>query len=113
MNIHIANVNFGKLTSSHFFAWRSGLKTGCYYLRTKAAVDAIKFTVDTKVLRDTKTAAADAAAAVTSSSARTQYDETSTVESRAATAAAAAAAQNEASMMCSSDNRDDCMSCGS
>jgi ribonucleoside-diphosphate reductase alpha chain len=40
------NVNFGKLTSMHFHAWKKGLKTGMYYLRTKAAVDAIKFTVE-------------------------------------------------------------------
>ena len=37
-----------KLTSMHFYAWKSGLKTGMYYLRTKSAVDAIKFTLDTK-----------------------------------------------------------------
>ena len=35
-----------KLTSMHFYAWKSGLKTGMYYLRTKSAVDAIKFTLD-------------------------------------------------------------------
>ena len=34
-----------KLTSMHFYAWKSGLKTGMYYLRTKSAVDAIKFTL--------------------------------------------------------------------
>jgi ribonucleoside-diphosphate reductase alpha chain len=39
------NVTTSKLTSMHFYAWKSGLKTGMYYLRTKAAVDAIKFTV--------------------------------------------------------------------
>ena len=37
-----------KLTSMHFYAWQSGLKTGMYYLRTKSAVDAIKFTLDNK-----------------------------------------------------------------
>ena len=37
--------NFGKLTSMHFHAWKKGLKTGLYYLRTKAAADAIKFTI--------------------------------------------------------------------
>ena len=40
------NANYSKLTSMHFYAWKSGLKTGMYYLRTKAAVDAIKFTLD-------------------------------------------------------------------
>ncbi len=45
-NVHIQNPNFGKLTSMHFYSWKKGLKTGMYYLRTKAATDAIKFTVD-------------------------------------------------------------------
>ncbi len=50
LNIFMEDPNFGKLTSMHFFGWESGLKTGMYYLRTKAATDAIKFTVDkTKV----------------------------------------------------------------
>ncbi|MDA9563904.1 ribonucleoside-diphosphate reductase subunit alpha [Flavobacteriales bacterium] len=46
LNIHIENANFAKLTSMHFYGWKKGLKTGMYYLRTKAATDAIKFTVD-------------------------------------------------------------------
>jgi ribonucleoside-diphosphate reductase alpha chain len=46
LNIHMLDVNFGKLTSMHFYAWKKGLKTGMYYLRTKAAADAIKFTVE-------------------------------------------------------------------
>ena len=46
LNIHIQNPNFGKLTSMHFHAWKRGLKTGMYYLRTKAASDAVKFTVE-------------------------------------------------------------------
>ncbi|GAA4016519.1 ribonucleoside-diphosphate reductase subunit alpha [Hymenobacter fastidiosus] len=45
LNLHVLNVNFGKLTSMHFHSWKRGLKTGMYYLRTKAAADAIKFTV--------------------------------------------------------------------
>jgi len=45
MNIHIQDANFGKLTSMHFYAWKKGMKTGMYYLRIKAATDAIKFTV--------------------------------------------------------------------
>ncbi|EKB61168.1 ribonucleoside-diphosphate reductase subunit alpha [Bergeyella zoohelcum] len=50
LNLFMAEPNFAKLTSMHFHAWKSGLKTGMYYLRTKAAVDAIKFTVDTQIL---------------------------------------------------------------
>lgn len=46
LNIHITNPNFGKLTSMHFYAWKRGLKTGLYYLRSTAAADAIKFTLD-------------------------------------------------------------------
>ena len=46
LNIHLQDANFGKMTSMHFYAWKKGLKTGMYYLRTKAATDAIKFTVE-------------------------------------------------------------------
>ncbi|MBT8183435.1 MAG: ribonucleoside-diphosphate reductase subunit alpha, partial [Eudoraea sp.] len=46
LNLFLENANYAKLTSMHFYAWKSGLKTGMYYLRTKAAVDAIKFTLD-------------------------------------------------------------------
>jgi ribonucleoside-diphosphate reductase alpha chain len=46
LNIHLTNVNTGKLTSMHFYAWKKGLKTGMYYLRTQAAADAIKFTIN-------------------------------------------------------------------
>jgi len=49
-NVHMANCTSGKLTSMHFYGWKAGLKTGMYYLRTKAAVDAIKFTVDAEKL---------------------------------------------------------------
>ncbi|CAK1540478.1 unnamed protein product [Leptosia nina] len=45
-NIHVAEPNYGKLTSIHFYAWKMGLKTGMYYLRTKPAANAIQFTVD-------------------------------------------------------------------
>ena len=50
LNIFMENANFGKLTSMHFYGWEKGLKTGMYYLRTKAATDAIKFTVDKTVV---------------------------------------------------------------
>ncbi|GJM60206.1 ribonucleoside-diphosphate reductase subunit alpha [Persicobacter diffluens] len=53
MNVHLQDVNFGKLTSMHFYAWRKGLKTGMYYLRTKAAADAIKFTLKKEELQPT------------------------------------------------------------
>jgi ribonucleoside-diphosphate reductase alpha chain len=53
LNIFMENANFGKLTSMHFYGWEKGLKTGMYYLRTKAATDAIKFTVDKSVVDET------------------------------------------------------------
>lgn len=52
LNIFMENANFGKLTSMHFYGWEKGLKTGMYYLRTKAATDAIKFTVDKAVTEE-------------------------------------------------------------
>ncbi|MFO7702467.1 MAG: ribonucleoside-diphosphate reductase subunit alpha [Psychroflexus maritimus] len=46
LNLFMEGATFAKLTSMHFYAWKSGLKTGMYYLRTKSAVDAIKFTLN-------------------------------------------------------------------
>ena len=48
LNLFVESPNYAKLTSMHFHAWRSGLKTGMYYLRSKAAVDPIKFTLSAK-----------------------------------------------------------------
>jgi len=94
LNIHLADVNAGKLTSLHFHAWRRGLKTGMYYLRTRAAADAIKFTVDSAALKEN---AKDAA---------------NMTEAEAVAAEAAAEAARLA-MVCSLTNRDACISCGS
>lgn len=52
LNVFMENANFGKLTSMHFYGWEKGLKTGMYYLRTKAATDAIKFTIDKEMVQD-------------------------------------------------------------
>jgi ribonucleoside-diphosphate reductase alpha subunit len=52
LNIFMENANFGKLTSMHFYGWEKGLKTGMYYLRTKAATDAIKFTIDKSAVQE-------------------------------------------------------------
>eukprot|EP00405_Crypthecodinium_cohnii_P016886 CAMPEP_0206458424 /NCGR_PEP_ID=MMETSP0324_2-20121206/23560_1 /ASSEMBLY_ACC=CAM_ASM_000836 /TAXON_ID=2866 /ORGANISM="Crypthecodinium cohnii, Strain Seligo" /LENGTH=798 /DNA_ID=CAMNT_0053929757 /DNA_START=103 /DNA_END=2499 /DNA_ORIENTATION=+ len=52
LNIHMTDVTHAKLSSMHFHGWSKGLKTGMYYLRTKAAVDAIKFTVDVNQVKD-------------------------------------------------------------
>jgi len=103
LNIHIQDVNFGKLTSMHFHAWKLGLKTGMYYLRTKAAADAIKFTVEKQ--------------------AEVQIEQTNNVKETemqyaAHTAQAAASfstddSQNRSDMACSLDNPEACEACGS
>jgi ribonucleoside-diphosphate reductase alpha subunit len=62
-NVHMRDPNFGKLTSMHFYAWHAGLKTGMYYLRSQAAADAIKFTVDHELVAGKKVGAAGAAGA--------------------------------------------------
>ena len=50
LNLFVADPNYAKLTSMHFYTWKKGLKTGCYYLRTKAPVTAQKFTIEPKML---------------------------------------------------------------
>ncbi|RZJ98938.1 MAG: ribonucleoside-diphosphate reductase subunit alpha, partial [Flavobacterium sp.] len=52
LNLFMQDANYAKLTSMHFYAWQSGLKTGMYYLRTKSAVDAIKFTLNNDKVAD-------------------------------------------------------------
>ena len=54
LNLFMENANFAKLTSMHFYGWESGLKTGMYYLRTKAAADAVKFTLDKSAMEQPK-----------------------------------------------------------
>merc|ERR1712179_556811 len=56
LNIHMVDASTAKLSSMHFHGWQLGLKTGMYYLRTKAATDAIKFTVDVEKVRRASTA---------------------------------------------------------
>jgi len=53
MNVHIGEPNTSKLTSMHFYAWKKGLKTGMYYLRTRPKADAIQFTVNQEMLAET------------------------------------------------------------
>ena len=48
MNLWLANPTFGKVSSMHMYAWKKGLKTGMYYLRSRSAVDAVKVTVSTE-----------------------------------------------------------------
>jgi ribonucleoside-diphosphate reductase alpha chain len=84
LNLFVENPTFAKLTSMHFYAWKKGLKTGMYYLRSKAAVDPIKFTLSSK--HQTKFVKAE-------------------VEANAA--------NTEEGIACSIDNPDDCLMCGS
>ncbi|MBL7833304.1 MAG: ribonucleoside-diphosphate reductase subunit alpha [Cyclobacteriaceae bacterium] len=108
LNIHLKDPNFGKLTSMHFYAWKKGLKTGMYYLRTQAAADAIQFTLDKtamqqkpevvekKVVGVEETLATPVVANVVVETQQAfQYD------------------QNRADMACSLDNPDACEACGS
>ncbi|KAH6562430.1 hypothetical protein BASA62_009143 [Batrachochytrium salamandrivorans] len=89
LNIHLAEINYAKLTSMHFYGWRKGLKTGMYYLRSRPAADAIKFTVDKQAAK----LGSDA--------------DNADVEAEALRTATA----NMAAMVCSLENRDACMSC--
>ncbi|KAK7794744.1 hypothetical protein R5R35_000772 [Gryllus longicercus] len=94
LNIHIAEPNYGKLTSMHFYAWKQGLKTGMYYLRTKPAAQAIQFTVDkTKLARSV------------GQSSRSENGTTTNGED--------ARSSNMEATVCSLKNRDDCVMCGS
>lgn len=86
LNIHIAEPNYGKLTSMHFYGWKMGLKTGMYYLRTKPAAQAIQFTVDQRKLKQAK-----------ENVAKEETDEEREL--------------NEAAMACSLQNREACMMC--
>jgi ribonucleoside-diphosphate reductase alpha chain len=91
-NVHIQDPNFGKLTSMHFYAWKKGLKTGMYYLRTKAAVDAIKFTVE-------KQAEMPLEPIISSDTVKVTQEQL--------------AAKNISDMACSLDNPEGCEACGS
>ncbi len=95
MNIHIQDPNFGKMTSMHFYAWKLGLKTGMYYLRSKAATDAIKFTLDKEALK------------------QPESEEAATAASAGDDQEKAVMAQKQSDMQCSLDDPDDCVACGS
>jgi ribonucleoside-diphosphate reductase alpha subunit len=95
LNIHLTDANFGKMTSMHFYAWKKGLKTGMYYLRTKAATDAIKFTVTKEKAQQPKAAAVTAPGATVEPA---SIDPQST---------------SQQAIQCSLDAPDDCEMCGS
>jgi ribonucleoside-diphosphate reductase alpha chain len=112
LNIHLKDPNFGKLTSMHFYAWKKGLKTGMYYLRSTAAADAIQFTLDKTAMQP----------AVVEAKTTVSVTETVTVQQPVAVAVEAQQAiqytaadyeQKRADMACSLDNPDACEACGS
>ena len=93
LNVFMENVNTAKLTSMHFYSWKKGLKTGMYYLRTKAATDAIKFTVDKKY-KDAPVVAPETPEAPQKSVLEMTDEE-------------------QAALACSIENGEDCEMCGS
>jgi len=96
LNIHVAEPNFGKLTSMHFYGWKKGLKTGMYYLRTRPAVDAIKFTVDQQSLK-AKSTGTSATPSPTPAGGQPKSQQE----------------LNEEALLCSINNREACLMCSS
>jgi ribonucleoside-diphosphate reductase alpha chain len=129
LNLFVEGANMAKLTSMHFYAWEKGLKTGMYYLRTKAATDAIKFTVQKQTKsevepvlssKQTESITSKELAPVPASVAapKAKLNEAQAVgEIRASELAlavkAAAAMTPEEQLNCSLDDPDDCVACGS
>lgn len=96
LNLFVESPNFAKLTSMHFHAWKRGLKTGMYYLRSKAAVDPIKFTLSAKYQQKF-----------------VGQNGGSNQALAGRTAAQIEEANSQEGLACSIDNPDDCLMCGS
>ncbi len=111
LNIHLTDPNFGKLTSMHFYAWKKGLKTGMYYLRSTAAADAIKFTLDKTAMDQPFVAATPAVANITEPA--TVYAVKSEIQQAIPYDLPTDLDQKRADMACSLDNPDACEACGS
>jgi len=105
LNLFVQDANFAKLSSMHFYAWKAGLKTGMYYLRTKAAADAIKFTVDAK--------AAAAPAEVLGNEDILVLERQQQMSAQRQALLEEEAAKKAAEISCSLDNPDACEACGS
>jgi ribonucleoside-diphosphate reductase alpha chain len=113
LNIHLTDPNFGKLTSMHFYAWKKGLKTGMYYLRSTAAADAIKFTLDKTAMDqphvgETKSVVETVTEPVVAYATKSEKQQTIPYNQPADEFD-----QKRADMACSLDNPDDCEACGS
>lgn len=105
LNLFVADATYSKLTSMHFYAWKKGLKTGCYYLRTKAPVMAQKFTVDPRLLTQV-------APQVTASVELSPEDERKK-KRRELLDRLAKEAEEAAKQQCAADNGDGCILCSS
>jgi ribonucleoside-diphosphate reductase alpha chain len=105
LNLFVADATYSKLTSMHFYAWKKGLKTGCYYLRTKAPVMAQKFTVDPRLLTQV-------APQVTASVELSSEDERKK-NRRELLDRLAKEAEEAAKQQCETDNGDGCILCSS
>ncbi len=110
LNIFMENPNFGKLTSMHFYAWKAGLKTGMYYLRTKAATDAVKFTVDRQALQEIEPAVTVVEEKPLDYA---KYAEENAQKMAAAATFAGEAETQYAAIQCSLDDPEGCEMCGS
>lgn len=108
-NIHVAQPTYAKMSSIHFYAWKLGLKTGMYYLRTRPAANPIQFTVDKKRL-----AASRALNAKVNGNAndRSKHDQSIDADNKINTTTAEDLQAQMAGLVCSLDNKDDCMMCG-
>ncbi len=114
LNIHIQEPNFGKLTSMHFYAWKKGLKTGMYYLRTKAAADAIKFTVDKSESKATHQLEKQAELAMEQANVVNEQEMKYEVTAPpSATWSEGDDSQKWSDLSCSLDNPEGCEACGS
>ena len=107
-NVHMSDANSGKLTSLHFYAWKKGLKTGMYYLRSRAAADAVKFTVDPAKAAQAKAKAAEKVVAEDKENAAANGAE----KKKSADPDMEEEAYMAAKLACSLANKDDCVMCG-
>jgi ribonucleoside-diphosphate reductase alpha chain len=130
LNLFMQNPNFGKLTSMHFYAWKAGLKTGMYYLRTQAAASAIQFTVNKdakaeptaevtepaiQLVEEQATEAVATEIPVPQSAPKSELANPVMVAKSNATEGAQGVSITEAQaqILCSLDNPDECEACGS
>ncbi len=108
LNLFVQDANFAKLSSMHFYGWKAGLKTGMYYLRTKAAADAIKFTADAAAAKETPEVLGNEDVLIMERQQQISSERQAILEAEAKKAAEVAA-----QITCSIDNKDDCEACGS